>query len=82
MTAAVSPLRIRISTTSKKQCGSAVDLVHASVGTSEIRDEQPFQRHFRDIHTITQHGFISAGRYQSVGQYALGVPIEWPFYGI
>jgi alkylation response protein AidB-like acyl-CoA dehydrogenase len=60
----------------------AVDLVHAAAGTTGIRDEHRFQRHFRDVHTITQHAYISAGRYESGGQYFLGVPIEWPFYGL
>jgi alkylation response protein AidB-like acyl-CoA dehydrogenase len=59
-----------------------VDLVHAAVGTTGIRDEYRFQRHFRDAHTITQHAYISAARYESGGQYFLGVPIEWPFYGL
>jgi alkylation response protein AidB-like acyl-CoA dehydrogenase len=60
----------------------AVDLVHSVAGTSGIRQEHRFQRYFRDIHTITQHGFISASRYESGGQYLLDVPIEWPFYGV
>jgi len=60
----------------------AVDLVHATAGTTGIRDEHRFQRYFRDVHTITQHGFISASRYESGGQFLLGVPIEWPFYGL
>jgi indole-3-acetate monooxygenase len=60
----------------------AVDLVHAAAGTSAIRDEHRFQRHFRDVHTITQHAYISASRYESGGQYMLGVPNEWPFYGL
>jgi alkylation response protein AidB-like acyl-CoA dehydrogenase len=59
-----------------------VDLVHAAVGTTGIRDEHRFQRHFRDVHTITQHAFVSAGRYESGGQYFLGVPIEWPMFGL
>jgi alkylation response protein AidB-like acyl-CoA dehydrogenase len=59
-----------------------VDLVHKAVGASGIRQEQPFERHFRDAHTITQHAFVSASRYESGGQYLLGVPIEWPFYEI
>jgi indole-3-acetate monooxygenase len=59
-----------------------VDLVHTAVGTSGIRDEYRFQRHFRDAHTITQHAYTSAARYESGGQYFLGVPIEWPFYGL
>jgi alkylation response protein AidB-like acyl-CoA dehydrogenase len=60
----------------------AVDLVLAAVGTTGVRDEYGFQRHFRDVHTITQHAFCSANRYESGGQHFLGVPIEWPFYGL
>jgi alkylation response protein AidB-like acyl-CoA dehydrogenase len=60
----------------------AVDLVHAAAGTTAIRDEHRFQRHFRDVHTITQHAYTSASRYESGGQFFLGVPIEWPFYGL
>ena len=57
-----------------------VDLVHAAAGASGIRDEYPFQQYFRDAHTITQHAFICASRYESVGQLLLGVPVEWPFF--
>lgn len=57
----------------------AVDLVHAAAGTSSIRNEREFQRHFRDVHTITQHGFVSASRYESVGQLMLGLDSDWGF---
>jgi alkylation response protein AidB-like acyl-CoA dehydrogenase len=59
-----------------------VDLVHSAAGTTGIRDENGFQRHFRDVHTITQHAYVSTSRYESGGQYLLGVPTEWPFYGL
>jgi indole-3-acetate monooxygenase len=59
-----------------------VDLVHKTVGTTGVRDEHRFQRYFRDVHTIEQHAYTSTARYESVGQYLLGVPIEWPFYGL
>jgi indole-3-acetate monooxygenase len=59
-----------------------VDLVHKAVGATGIRDEHHFQRYFRDIHTIEQHAYVSTARYESAGQYFLGVPIEWPFYGL
>ena len=61
---------------------SVVDLVHKAVGATGIRDEHRFQRYFRDIHTIEQHAYVSTARYESAGQYFLGVPIEWPFYGL
>jgi alkylation response protein AidB-like acyl-CoA dehydrogenase len=60
----------------------AVDLVHAASGTSGIRNALRFQRHFRDVHTITQHGFISASRYESVGQLLLGLDSDWPFFAL
>ncbi len=59
-----------------------VDLVHKAVGATGIREEHRFQRYFRDVHTIEQHAYISAARYESAGQYFFGVPIEWPFYGL
>ncbi len=59
-----------------------VDLVHKAVGATGIRDEHRFQRYFRDIHTIEQHAYVSTARYESAGQYFLGVPIEWTFYGL
>ena len=59
-----------------------VDLVHKAVGATGIRDEHRFQRYFRDVHTLEQHAYISTARYESAGQYFLGVPIEWPFYGL
>jgi alkylation response protein AidB-like acyl-CoA dehydrogenase len=58
----------------------AVDLVHAAVGASGIRREYRFQKHFRDVHVITQHAFTSASRYESIGQILLGLEPEWPFF--
>jgi alkylation response protein AidB-like acyl-CoA dehydrogenase len=57
-----------------------VDLVHAAAGASGIRDQYRFQRHFRDAHTITQHGFACASRYESVGQLLLDRPSDWSFF--
>ena len=60
----------------------AVDLVHAAAGTSAIRKERELQRHFRDVHTITQQGLISASRYESMGQLMFGLETDWPFFGL
>jgi indole-3-acetate monooxygenase len=59
-----------------------VDLVQAVAGTTGMRKEQPFERHFRDVHTLMHHAYASAVRCESAGQYFLDVPIEWPFYGL
>lgn len=62
--------------------GSAqsVDYVHDIVGASGIREEYGFEKHFRDIHCITQHGFINTAKLESVGQIMLGLEPEWPFF--
>jgi alkylation response protein AidB-like acyl-CoA dehydrogenase len=64
------------------EAAEAVDLVHAVVGSSGIREEQPFSRHFRDAHVITQHGFVNASKLESVGQILLGLSPEWPFFAL
>ena len=58
----------------------AVDYLHDIVGASGIREEYGFEKHFRDIHCITQHGFINSAKLESVGQIMLGLPPEWPFF--
>ena len=60
----------------------AVDLVHAAAGTSSIRNEHRFQQHLRDVHTITQHAFVSASRYESAGQLILGLESDWGFFAM
>jgi alkylation response protein AidB-like acyl-CoA dehydrogenase len=58
----------------------AVDLVHAAAGASSIRNEYKLQQYFRDVHTITQHAFVSASRYESVGAVMLGAESDWGFF--
>jgi alkylation response protein AidB-like acyl-CoA dehydrogenase len=58
----------------------AVDLIHSVAGTSAIRNEKTFQRHFRDVHVITQHAFVSESRLEAVGQVRLGLEPDWGFF--
>jgi alkylation response protein AidB-like acyl-CoA dehydrogenase len=60
----------------------AVDLIHSIAGTSAIRNAQSFQRHFRDIHVITQHAFVSESRLEAVGQVRLGLEPDWGFFHV
>jgi len=57
----------------------AVDLIHSLAGTAGIRNDQAFQRHFRDVHVITQHAFVSESRMEAVGQIRFGLDPNWPF---
>jgi alkylation response protein AidB-like acyl-CoA dehydrogenase len=67
--------------TAADSAAAAVDHVHAAVGSSGVREEQHrFARHFRDVHTITQHALCSATRFESMGQVMLGLPTDWVFF--
>lgn len=55
----------------------AVDLVHEAAGTTSIRLEGGIERHFRDIHVLTQHASKSVIRYQDVGKQMFGLPQDW-----
>jgi len=58
----------------------SVDLIHSLVGASGIRNNNKFQRYFRDAHVITQHGFVCESRLEAVGQVNLGLDPTWPFF--
>lgn len=62
------------------ECAQAVDLIHEIAGASGIREDYGFARHFRDIHVITQHGFLNASKFESIGRILLGLEPEWPFF--
>jgi len=47
------------------------------VGTSSTRVGQPFERHFRDAHTLLQHSSKSSPRYGSAGRLMFGLENDW-----
>ena len=61
----------------------AVDYIHAAVGsTGVLESAHKFARHFRDVHTITQHALCSPTRFESMGQVMLGMETDWAFFNI
>lgn len=56
----------------------AIDLVYEAAGSSAFWISNPFERHFRDVHVITQHAQLAAPRYTSVGKMMLGLPADTP----
>jgi indole-3-acetate monooxygenase len=57
-----------------ESAANTVDFVHAAVGSTGVLEAQyAFARHFRDVHTITQHALCSATRFESMGQVMLGM---------
>jgi len=74
-------MQMQLAATHGVACAAkAVDLVHAAAGTSAIRNANRFQQYFRDVHTVTQHAFVSLSRYESVGALMFGAESDWGFF--
>ena len=54
----------------------AIDLVYHAAGTSAIWAHSRLQRHFRDIHVVTQHAILSSPIYEMTGRVFLDQPTE------
>jgi alkylation response protein AidB-like acyl-CoA dehydrogenase len=73
-----SKIRIQLAACfTAEACAEAVRLVNDAVGTSSIRTENPFERHFRDAHVLLQHSDKSSARYASAGRLMLGLENDW-----
>jgi alkylation response protein AidB-like acyl-CoA dehydrogenase len=69
------PLRAKIRTASTHQINEArdvVDMIYSEAGATAIFRSNPFERRFRDMHTVSQQVQGSIARMQSVGQYYVG----------
>jgi alkylation response protein AidB-like acyl-CoA dehydrogenase len=58
------------------QAAQAIDLMYHAAGTSSIWAHNPLQRHFRDVHVVTQHAILSTPIYEMAGRVFLGQPTE------
>ena len=56
-----------------QSAAAVVELMCAAGGTSGIYTRSPLERHFRDMHVLRQHGFLSESRYETVGQVKMGL---------
>jgi indole-3-acetate monooxygenase len=69
------PLRVKIRTACTHQINEtrdAVDMIYLEAGATAIFRSNPFERRFRDMHTVSQQVQGSVARMQSVGQYYVG----------
>ena len=53
-----------------------VDTVYNAAGATAIYEDHPLQRHFQDIHVISQHLQGRPAHYELVGRHWLGLPID------
>jgi alkylation response protein AidB-like acyl-CoA dehydrogenase len=73
-----SKVRIQLAASfAAEACAEASRLINDVVGTSSIRIGQPFERHFRDLHVLSQHSDKSGQRYASAGRLMLGLENDW-----
>jgi alkylation response protein AidB-like acyl-CoA dehydrogenase len=69
-------VRMRLATTwAAQQAREVADYAYTAAGTAAILDSGPFERRFRDIHTVSQQIQAHDGNYELVGQALLGVPV-------
>jgi len=53
-----------------------VDMAYNAAGATAIFDAHPLQRHFQDIHVISQHIQARRSHYELVGRHWLGLPVD------
>src|SRR5262249_9682006 len=69
--------RVRLACTNAIQGAiEVVDFAYKAAGIDSIFPGSPFERRFRDIHTLSQQIQSRAAHVESVGQVLLGVPPE------
>jgi alkylation response protein AidB-like acyl-CoA dehydrogenase len=53
-----------------------VDTVYNAAGATAVYEDQLIQRHFQDIHVISQHLQARLAHYELVGRHFMGLPID------
>ena len=72
--------RVRLACTNAIQGAIEVaDFAYKGAGVDAIFPGSPFERRFRDIHTLSQQIQARAAHFESVGQILLGVPPDYAY---
>ena len=67
--------RLRLAITySMNQAQEAANFVFQACGTNAIFEVNPFERRFRDIHTVLAQGQSHVSNYEPVGEVLMGLP--------
>jgi indole-3-acetate monooxygenase len=68
---------LRLATTHAiRLAARVVDTVYNAAGTTAIYEDHLLQRHFQDMHVITQHLQGRLANYEMVGRHWLGLPVD------
>jgi len=63
-------------TTGAMNAAAAVDICYNLGGATSIYSESPLQRHFRDVHVVTQHIMVGQPTIEVAGRVFLGIPTD------
>ncbi len=73
-------ITIRLATTHAiREAREVGDFAYEAAGATAIFTSNPFERRFRDLHTIAQQVQGRKSHYQSVGKFLLGLDVETTF---
>jgi alkylation response protein AidB-like acyl-CoA dehydrogenase len=68
---------LRLATTDAiRRAARVVDAVYHTAGATAAYEGHPIQRHFQDVHVMTQHLQARLAHYELVGRHWLGLPID------
>ena len=68
---------VRLATTHAiRLAAQIVESIYSASGATAVFEGHVIQRHFQDIHVITQHLQGRLSHYETVGQYWLGLPVD------
>ena len=56
-----------------QQAREVVDFAYHAAGAGAIFDKSPFERRFRDLHTVTQQSQAHAENFEALGQSLMGI---------
>jgi alkylation response protein AidB-like acyl-CoA dehydrogenase len=59
-----------------REAAAAVDRAYEAGGGTSIYASSPLQRHFRDVHVVTQHVMVAPPTYELAGRVLLGIPTD------
>jgi alkylation response protein AidB-like acyl-CoA dehydrogenase len=59
-----------------RSAARAVDLMYEAGGGTSVYATSPLQRHFRDVHVVTQHLMVAPATYELAGRLLLGVETD------
>jgi hypothetical protein len=69
-----------VASVSIQQAREAVTALYLAAGALAIFESQPFERRFRDIHTLSQQMQGHAAHFETVGQIRMGMKPERPLF--